>query len=386
MYRIVILIASVLMQMALGGVYAWSTFVPELRTAYGLTGWQAGIVFGTTIAVFTITMLPAGRWLERVGPRPVALLGALIYGTGYGVAGTSSGAWTWLWLGIGLISGVGIGLGYVCPLTTCVRWYPERKGMVTGFAVAGFGGGAIVLAEVAEHLMEEGWSPLAVFRVLGVVLALLIAACALFLRFPEGGAKEKKAEPAPAQAMGADAHFWTLVAGMFAGTFGGLLVIGHLKPIALVAGLTSSAGALAVSGFAVGNAVGRIVWGSLYDRFGYRIIPTSLFFLAFSLLGLLDSGVAWRFVGASLVAGFGFGACFVVFAANVAARYGVTRVARIYPKVFLAYGVAGITGPLAGGWLYDLTGAYLWPVLTASTITLAGAFVTLRGRATASGR
>lgn len=367
------------MQMALGGVYAWSTFVPELRTSYGLTGWQAGLIFGTTIAVFTVTMLVAGRWLERVGPRPVALLGALIYGAGYLVAGTSTGEWPWLWLGIGVVSGLGIGLGYVCPLTTCVRWYPERKGMVTGFAVAGFGGGAIVLSEVAEILMEGGWSPLRVFRLLGVTLAVIIAACALVLRFPPRAA-DRTATPAPEALRPAstDRHFWILVAGMFAGTFGGLLAIGHLKPIALVAELSSRAGALAVSAFAVGNALGRIAWGGLYDRFGYRIIPAGLGFLAFSLLGLLDNGVAWRFIGASLVAGFGFGACFVIFAADVAARYGVTQVARIYPRIFLAYGVAGITGPLAGGWLYDLTGAYLWPVLTASAITAAGALVTWR--------
>ena len=380
MPRHVILIASVIMQMALGGVYAWSTFVPELRSGYGLTGWQAGLIFGSTIAVFTVTMLAAGRWLERVGPRPVALLGAVIYGAGYWVAGSSSGSWPWLWLGIGVVSGLGIGLGYVCPLTTCVRWYPERKGMVTGYAVAGFGGGAIVLAEVAEFLMEGGWSPLSVFRLLGVTLALVIAACALVLRFPDQAAARANPTSPPAPRVGPDTHFWILVVGMFTGTFGGLLAIGHLKPIALVAGLSSAAGALAVSAFAVGNALGRIAWGGLYDRLGYRVIPASLGFLAFSLLGLLDSGVAWRFIGAALVVGFGFGACFVVFAAEVAARYGVTQVARIYPKIFLAYGVAGITGPLAGGGLYDLTGAYLWPVVTASLITAVGAAATLRKR------
>lgn len=381
MPRHVILIASIIMQMALGGVYAWSTFVPELRSGYGLTGWQAGLIFGSTIAVFTVTMLAAGRWLERVGPRPVALLGAVIYGVGYWVAGSSSGSWLWIWLGIGVVSGLGIGLGYVCPLTTCVRWYPDRKGMVTGYAVAGFGGGAIVLAEVAELLMEGGWSPLAVFRLLGITLALVIAACALVLRFPPPPVTSTAAAaPETARTTGPDPHFWRLVAGMFTGTFGGLLAIGHLKPIALVAGLSSAAGAMAVSAFAVGNALGRIAWGGLYDRFGYRVIPASLGFLALSLLGLLDSGVTWRFIGAALVAGFGFGACFVVFAADVAARYGVTRVGRMYPKIFLAYGVAGITGPLAGGWLYDLSGAYLWPVLTASLITASGAVATLRHR------
>lgn len=374
--RYTILAASIVMQMALGGVYAWSTFVPALRNHHALSGAQAGLIFGTTIAVFTVMMLLAGRWLEKTGPRRLALAGAGLYGSGYLVAGYSSGAWPWLWLGIGVISGLGIGLGYVCPLTTCVRWFPDRKGMVTGLAVAGFGGGAIVLSEVAELGMANGWSPLEVFRLLGYTLGLVIAVCAWVLRFPPPATTATIVAGSQGQDLVRDPHFRRLVLGMFAGTFGGLLAIGHLKPMALVAGLSSGAGALAVSAFAVGNALGRIVWGTFFDRLGYRVIPLSLAFLALVLLGLLDSGVAWRFMGASLVAGFGFGSCFVVFAAEVAAAYGVSQVGRIYPKVFLAYGVAGITGPLVGGWLYDLTGAYVVPVLTAATITALGAGLT----------
>lgn len=379
MRRYAILAASVVMQMALGGVYAWSTFVPALRGAHALSGAQAGFIFGTTIAAFTATMLLAGRWLERVGPRWLAMAGGAFYGAGYLIAGHSSGDWQSLWLGIGLVSGIGIALGYVCPLTTCVRWFPEQKGLVTGLAVAGFGGGAIVLSEIAEQLMSDGWSPLRVFRAMGWTLAAIVMACAQVMRFPSASGAAP-ARTASGFAISRDPHFRRLALGMFAGTFGGLLAIGHLKPIALVAGLSSGAGAWAVSAFALGNAAGRLAWGTLFDRLGYRAIPLSLGFLAFVLLGLLDNGVAWRFIGASLVAGFGFGSCFVVFAAEVAAAYGVTNVSRVYPKIFLAYGVAGITGPLAGGWLYDVTGSYLWPVLTAAAITATGAAFTMGGR------
>lgn len=382
MRQYIVLAASVLMQMALGGVYAWSTFVPALRDGYALSGAQAGLIFGTTIAAFTLAMLVAGRWLERIGPRRMAMAGGALYGAGYLLAGHSSGEWPALWLGIGLVSGVGVALGYVCPLTTCVRWFPDRKGIVTGLAVAGFGGGAIVLSEVAEQLMAGGWSPLQVFRALGWTLAAIVMASAQVMRFPSAAGAPSVAS-ARGPLLARDPHFRRLAMGMFAGTFGGLLAIGHLKPIALVAGLSSSAGAWAVSAFALGNAAGRLAWGSLFDRLGYRAIPVSLAFLAFALLGLLDSGVAWRFIGASLVAGFGFGSCFVVYAAEVAAAYGVANVSRIYPKIFLAYGVAGITGPLAGGWLYDVTGSFLWPVLTASAITAMGAAAAMRGHRSA---
>jgi MFS transporter, OFA family, oxalate/formate antiporter len=233
-----------------------------------------------------------------------------------------------------------------------------------------------VLAEVAETLLAGGWSPLRIFRMLGFSLMGLVVVCALPMRFP--GATTEPPPPPSGLALWRDVRFLRLVAGMFGGTFGGLLVIGHLKPIALVAGLSSQAGAYAVGAFAVGNALGRIAWGTLYDRFGYPIVSISMGFLAFSLLGLLDTGVAWRFIGASLVAGFGFGACFVVYAAEVAAGFGATQVARLYPKIFLAYGLAGITGPLLGGWLYDVSGRYVWPVLAAVTVATLGAVATIR--------
>ncbi len=150
MRKYAVLAASVVMQMALGGVYAWSTFVPALRDGHALSGAQAGLIFGTTIAAFTVTMLLAGRWLERVGPRRLAMAGGAFYGAGYLIAGHSSGEWPSLWLGIGLVSGIGIALGYVCPLTTCVLWFTERKGLVRGWAVAGFGGGASGMSKVAE--------------------------------------------------------------------------------------------------------------------------------------------------------------------------------------------------------------------------------------------
>jgi OFA family oxalate/formate antiporter-like MFS transporter len=372
-----VLAASVMMQLALGGVYAWSAFVPALRAHHALSGWQAGLIFGTTIAVFTLTMVAAGRRLDAIGPRKMAVASALLYSSGYYLAGSGSGNWPWIWLGIGVLSGAGTGIGYVCPLTACVRWFPDKKGLMTGIAVAGFGGGAIVLAEVAETLFAAGWDPLRLFRTLGLALGVWLLACAALMRFP-AVARAAETDSAP-NGVWRDPRLWRLCAGMFCGTFGGLLAIGHLKPIALAAGLSSQVGAYAVSGFAVGNAFGRIVWGSLYDRLGRIVVPSSMAFLGFVLLGLLDDGVAWRFVGASIVAGFGFGACFVVYAADVAATFGVNRVAQVYPRVFLAYGLAGITGPLLGGWLYDITGRYVWPVVIAATVSAMGAWFTRSG-------
>jgi OFA family oxalate/formate antiporter-like MFS transporter len=257
-----------------------------------------------------------------------------------------------------------------------VRWFPERKGLVTGIAVAGFGGGAIILAEVAETLLSAGWDPLRLFRAMGVFFWIWLGGCALWMRFPAAGASGE--DSGTVKGVWREARFRRLFAGLFCGTFGGLLAIGHLKPIALAGGLSSQAGALAVAGFAAGNAVGRIVWGMVHDRVGSHLVPIAMGFLGLVLLGLLDSGAAWRFVIASTVVGFGFGSCFVLYAAEAAAVFGVSQVPRVYPKIFLAYGVAGISGPSFGGWLYDLSGAYVWPVIVAALVAGSGGLVLLR--------
>ncbi len=375
MKRYVILLASVVMQLVLGGVYAWSAFVPALQAQYGLTGWQGGSIFGTTIIVFTVTLFWAGPHLPRIGPRRMAAAGGLCYGLGYLVAGYSGGTWWGIGLGIGLLSGIGIGLGYVCPLTTCVRWFPRYKGLVTGIAVAGFGGGALLLAEIVARQLEMGHSPLAIFRGLGVVLGLLIILCAMALSWPatDADADHHAAAANAAQGWRRDVRFWRMVAGMFGGTFGGLLIVGHLAPIAVGTGLNVEQAAWAVGSFSVGNALGRIVWGWMHDHYGHWVVTISMFFLAVALFSLGWAPTASVFILLALAAGFGFGACFVVFAAEVAACYGHQAVAILYPKIFLAYGVAGVAGPPVGGVLYDLTGGYWGPIVLAAGLALAGA-------------
>ncbi|HOF17930.1 MAG TPA: MFS transporter, partial [Phycisphaerae bacterium] len=275
---------------------------------------------------------------------------------------------------IGLLAGAGTGFCYVCPLAACVRWFPSHKGLVTGLAVAGFGGGAVLLASWADALLARGLDVLAVFRWIGLTYgaAILAAACALSVparRF--GGARRRGPTAA---ALFRDRVFWALALGMFAGTFAGLLVVGNLKPMAAAAGVAPWWAALAIGAFAVGNATGRITWGFLADRLGSRAIPLSLAFLVAATLCLL--GVRrWdlAFAGGAMLVGFGFGACFVVYAAHVASRYGPDRVGTVYPPVFLAYGLAGIVGPAAGGFLLDLTGTPLAGLVLSAAVAAVGA-------------
>ncbi|HSV99013.1 MAG TPA: MFS transporter [Sedimentisphaerales bacterium] len=374
MKRYIILLAAVLIQVCVGGLYAWSSFVPALHASYGLSTAQTQFIFGGLIAVFTISMVYAGRLLNRRGPRLVASIGGILFGVGYLVGSFSHGSFSLLLLGISLVAGVGTGFCYVCPLVICVKWFPTRKGLVTGIAVAGFGGGAVLLASLAEVLFSQDWDVLAIFRLVGLFYGAAILAAATVLESPPAIRERTSPIAAPAlHLLWRDRSFWGLALGMFCGTFSGLLVIGNLKPLALSCGIAPGLAATAISLFALGNAVGRIIWGWVADRLGPWAITSSLALTvaALSLLGLVCAAPT-GLLGASFLVGFCFGACFVVYAAQVSSRYGPDGFGSVYPLVFLAYGLSGIVGPWIGGWLYDATGRYAPAIMVSLAVVAIG--------------
>lgn len=380
--RLFVLPAAVLIQMCLGGIYAWSVFVPGLRADYGLTASQAQFIFGLTFGTFTVSMLLAGRLLPSWGPRWVGFLGGLLFAGGQMVAGASGGDFGGIVLGYSLIGGAGIGFGYVAALATGVQWFPKHKGLVTGVAVAGFGIGSVLLATLATSWLRSGWTIPEVWRTIGWAYGAVVCVGSLLLFQPPIDGTGRAVNISEGKHLLNDPGFRVLGVGMFCGTFAGLLVIGMLKPIGIACGLPPETAATAVGALAVGNAAGRIGWGWISDRSGYPAIPGSLLFLCLALGALIAAGfVPVTFVAAALLVGFGFGACFVLYAAQVAARYGVNDVGRVYPLLFLAYGMAGLTGPLLGGLLHDWTGSYLWPIAVSAAVAAAGAWWT--GRKTA---
>jgi len=372
--RYVVLAASLLVQVCLGGIYAWSAFVPELVQRYRLSVFESQFVFGAQIAVFALAMIPAGRYLERRGPTFLLAISGGLFFVGYLLASLSHGSFTLLVIGISVTVGVAIGFGYVCPLSVCMRWFPSQKGLVTGIAVAGFGAGAILLATVTERLMLHGMDVLTIFRFVGVVYGATILGGSLLIVFPPVSDRRQVPNRVPMSTRDVlrDVFFWLLIIGMFCATFAGLLIIGNLKSTALSWGFSAGTATLGISVFAVGNASGRIVWGGIADRLKMTTVYLSLAVLASSILVLLWSHTAFIFLGATFLVGFGFGASFVVYAAMVAYRFGAQRFPSIYPLVFLAYGFAGIVGPSVGGWLNDITGAATAPLVVSAAIVASG--------------
>jgi OFA family oxalate/formate antiporter-like MFS transporter len=365
------------MQMVLGGIYAWSEFVPLLKSGYGLTTSQCGLIFGATIAVFTSVMIPAGRFMQRRGARLTATIGALLFAAGYVMASLSRGDFLLLLISLSLVTGAGIGFGYICPLTVAMQWFPDKKGLVTGVSVAGFGAGAILLSVVAEYLLvTRGMDVMHVFRFIGLGCGLVALGSALFLREPPSGSRSGTQRTSvrrmqvPTGAL-TSRNFLLLCLGMFCGTFAGLLVVGNLKPMALSLGLGSSTATVAISVFALGNAMGRIGWGQVHDRFGSRLtIFLSQAFLGLSMLLFLLPPAPVFVLTAVLLTGIGFGGCFVVYASSVVDMFGIQFFPRLYPICFLWYGLAALIGPPLGGVMADATGSYGLPVIMSALLVL----------------
>jgi len=360
--------------LSIGGVYAWSIFVPPLTANYNLTTVQTQIVFGFTIAVFSIAMIFAGKTEKKYGAKISTFIGMILFVAGYLIASMSAGNIFLLIAGIGVLSGTGIAFCYISALISPVKWFPDKKGLITGVAAAGFGGGAIILSNIVELLLIKKVDVLEIFFDIGLVYGAIILISLFFLSSPKIKESSEKVSGKSILILMKDRTLLGLFFGMFAGTFAGLLVVGNLKPMGLSSGVSENMATLGISLFALGNMFGRVFWGYVSDRLkGKTAIIISLALLTISTLAL--SIVTWHgilFLLVSLAIGIGFGANFVLYAKEVSHIYGINNLGLIYPYIFLAYGLAGLTGPTTGGELFDLTQAYTLSIIVSAVICAAG--------------
>ena len=362
--------------LCLGGVYAWSITAAELIESYGFSTTQTQLIFGTVIAVFPVTMIFAGRLGRKVKGRILAFISALLFLTGYIIAGFSGGNFYIIFFGVGILAGIGTGFGYLVSITVPVTWFPEKKGLITGIAAAGFGLGAILMSTVAEWVLQSGRDIFNLFIIIGILYGFLIFLFANFIFQPaELVTANKFIKPG----FLASKSFRKLFIGIFLGTFSGLLIIGNLKILGGQSNLSEHMLIMGVSFFAVSNFMGRLFWGFISDYTGAGIN----IFLALTLqaLGILFFGYLnlndYLYLLLSVMIGFGFGGNFVLFAKETANMYGIMNLATIYPYVFTGYAIAGIAGPLSGGLLFDYFGSYIYAVLLAAMISFSGGLLFL---------
>ena len=184
--RWLVVAGALIIQVCLGAIYSWSVFVIPLKEVFFYTTTQTQMIFSLALATFALVMIFAGRLQDKKGPRIVATLGGIVLGTGYLLASLTGGSFLLIALTVGIIGGAGIGLGYVCPIAACVKWFPDKRGMVTGLAVAGFGAGAWIFAKVASGFIDT-YGILTSFMYLGVIFMVSVVLGAQLLRNPPAG-------------------------------------------------------------------------------------------------------------------------------------------------------------------------------------------------------
>ncbi|HTN53004.1 MAG TPA: OFA family MFS transporter [Anaeromyxobacter sp.] len=401
--RWLIALAGTVLMICLGTVYSWSIFTQPLVAGFGWSNTTTTWAFALAIFFLGVGAIVGGRWQDRAGPRRVAVTGAILWGLGNVLAGLGTRALgpVWLYLTYGVIGGLGLGIGYVTPVATVTKWFPDKRGVGSGMVVMGFGLGAFFYSnlvklvrpfaeasrQAATYLAQQaaaGHAPLdaaryalrpeqlqavmQVFTVSGIVFLVLGALCAAYVTNPPQGYTRPGARAAAATAgrdftpgeMFRAPQFYALWLMLFLNVTAGILFISNAVPIMRELTGATPAVALGVYGaIAVFNGLGRFFWGSVSDRIGRNAAYVLIYLLQIGIfLGVTRLHalplVAALFAVVLLCYGGGFG----TMPSFTADYFGTRWLGVNYGWILLAWGVGGIAGPIFVSWVKDHTGSF----------------------------
>ncbi|SFK43163.1 MFS transporter, OFA family, oxalate/formate antiporter [Marinilactibacillus piezotolerans] len=374
-----VVIGAVLVQLCIGGVYTWSLFNQPLSDAYGWDSNGVYLAYSMVIFIFALTTIVSGRLQDKYGPRKIATIGIILYSLGLMLTSTAESLWQ-LYLYYSVIAGVGIGFVYVCPLSTCVKWFPDKKGFITGIAVGSFGlGGFLFNSFIQSFIASVGVSKAFFYQSVIYIIIGLIGA--QLLRQPKVNTEEVSSKiindnEFTVTQMMQTKSFYLIWFIYLTGTITGLLVIGLARDIGIdVAGLAPAVAANAVALAAVFNAVGRITWGILSDKFGRLRVISIMFVLTAIAVGLLSTITpnAWLFFGIVAMIAFCFGGFLAVIPPLTSDYYGIQNLGANYGLVYQGYGIAALVGPM----LIPLVGGFRSAFLVAALLTIVGLLLSL---------
>ncbi len=374
--------------LALGVLYTWSVFAKALVDQQGWTKTESAFPYTLACVVFALCMVPAGRMVDKMGPRAVATMGGVLAGAGMMVAGLSDSV-ALTTIGFGLILGAGMGFGYSAPTPAAVRWFhPHRKGQIAGLVVAGFGLASVYIAPMTSYFMNAFGIKRAFFLE-GILFLVIICVLSQFLSVPppgyvphgdpapkRGGGAASSGRDYSAKEMLATPQFYLLWLMYCFAASAGLLIIGHLAKISQIQGGIQW-GFILVAVLAVGNAGGRILAGYLSDSLG-RTNTMRLVFLiqaANMFLFITYSSPALLLMG-SVLTGMAYGSLLSLFPSATFDYFGMKNAGYNYGIMFTAWGAAALIGPIIGGRAADLTGGYGGSYIISGALLLVAAGLT----------
>lgn len=388
--------AALAVHLCIGQVYATSVYKNALVAHFDSTLTAVGVIFSIAIVVLGLSAALFGTWVDRNGPRAAMVVSALFWCSGFVVAalGIATEQLWIVYLGYGVIGGIGLGIGYISPVSTLIKWFPDRPGLATGMAIMGFGGGALVASPLSGRLMElydasyDSSDPASVASGHAVMLLFLTLA-ALYLVFmmfgaftvrvpaddwrPEGwdpGAVEEKQLVTTASVSAGNAirtpQFWLLWVVLFCNVTAGIGILEQASPMIqdfFREGDASAVTAAAAGGFvgllSIANMAGRFVWSSTSDMVGRK--PIYVVYLAgglvlYVLLATVGSSSTALFVLlAALIISF-YGGGFATVPAYLRDLFGTFQVGAIHGRLLTAWSAAGVAGPLIVNAFLDAQG------------------------------
>ncbi|GEM04391.1 MFS transporter [Halolactibacillus miurensis] len=373
--RWLIALSAIAIHLSIGSVYAYSVLKYPIVENLGWSDRTVTVSFTIAIALLGTSAASFGRFVEKWGPRKSATIAAFFFASGQVIAGFGmlSSSVTLFYLGYGVIGGIGLGLGYISPVSTLVKWFPDRRGLATGMAVMGFGAGSLIAAPVITQLIKGVGLHNMFFIMAAVYFILMISGASYIVKPVEGympnlaatkAKKAKKITPSLQQLNAQEAirtpRFWLLWMMMFINISTGIMLISAASPLAQTkTGMTATAAATMVGIMGLFNGGGRLGWSAFSDRLG-RSNVFLMFFGVEAMIMLLLPNVTNAlllqvliFITVSM-----YGGGFALLPAFISDLFGTRQLGAIHGLLLTAWSAAGVFGPLLVAYINDATGSY----------------------------
>jgi len=376
--------AAVLMQICLGAVYGWSVFKNPIISTEHWPETSVQLTFTLAIFILGIGTIVGGLWQDKVGPRKVASIAGIIYGLGYIVAGYSAAhhSLRGMYFGYGILGGFGMGMGYITPVATLVKWFPDMRGLMTGVAVCGYGFGALIMSPFAAWEITRVGIP-ATFYTLGIVYLIVVFGTAQFYANPPEGWRPAGWEPHTAVAREATSYnftvrealgtwqFYLLFVMLFLNVSAGIMVISQASPMAQeIVGMSALQAAGIVGLISLCNGLGRVFWAWVSDYIGRARVYLLLYLIqaiVFFMLTRVHNGTAFSIALALM--GLCYGGGFGVMPSFTADFFGPKFMGGIYGIILLAWGLGAIPSPIMIARIHQTQGTYV-PAIHAIAIVM----------------
>ncbi|HHJ6059096.1 TPA: OFA family MFS transporter [Streptococcus pyogenes] len=390
--RYIIATAGILLHLILGSTYAWSVYRNPILQE---TGWdQAPVAFAFSLAIFCLGLSAAfmGNLVEQYGPRLTGTVSAILYASGNmltGLAIDRKEIWL-LYIGYGVIGGLGLGAGYITPISTIIKWFPDKRGMATGFAIMGFGFASLLTSPIAQWLIEtEGL--VATFYLLGLIyLIVMLFASQLIIKptAAEIAILDKKRlqnnsyliEGMTAKEALKTKSFYCLWVILFINITCGLGLISVVAPMAQdLTGMSPEMSAIVVGAMGIFNGFGRLVWASLSDYIGRRVTVILLFLVSIIMtisLIFAHSSLIFMISIATLMTCYGAG--FSLIPPYLSDLFGAKELATLHGYILTAWAIAALTGPMLLSITVEWTHNYLLTLCVFIVLYILGLMVALR--------